>query len=111
MPVLKRINRLGDRAKCSFIKKCDRDLIDCISECAKNVLIGNVPLKRSQLSRLRRQKRDIRELSRKKTPLKNKRRILQKGGFLGALLTPVLSLLGGLLGGNAGRQETRSDRS
>jgi hypothetical protein len=37
----------------------------------------------------------------KKTSLKKKRKILQKGGFLGALIPPILSVLGGLFAGNA----------
>jgi len=97
VPVLRRINRLGDKAKRQYVKKCNKEFIDCISECAKNVLRGNVPLKSSQIGRLRRRKQDLRALSIKKTSLKKKRRILQKGGFLGAILTPVLSLLGGLI--------------
>jgi len=52
----KQINRLGDRAKRQLIKKCDREFLDCVSECAKNVIKGNVPLKPAQLRRLRRER-------------------------------------------------------
>ena len=97
LPMLRRINKLGDKTKRQYVKKCNKEFIDCISECAKNVLRGNVPLKSSQIGRLRRHKQDLRALSIKKTSLRKKRRILQKGGFLGAILTPVLSLLGGLI--------------
>ena len=38
----------------------------------------------------------MRVLASKKTSLKKKRRIMQKGGFLGALLPPVLGVLGSL---------------
>ena len=88
LPILKRIQRLGEKAKKQFIKKCDKDFIDCV----------NVPLKPTQLRRLRRERSNVRVLASKKTSLKKKRRILQKGGFLGALLPPVL---GSLLLGNA----------
>jgi len=101
LPLLKQINRLGDRAKRQLIKKCDREFFDCVSECAKNVIKGNVPLKPAQLRRLRRERSNLRVLSPKKTSLKKKRLIQQKGGFLGALLPPVLSVLGSLLLGNA----------
>ena len=97
LPILKRIQRLGEKAKKQFIKKCDREFIDCVSECAKNVIKGSVP----QLRRLRRERSNVRVLASKKTSLKKKRRILQKGGFLGALLPPVLGVLGSLLLGNA----------
>jgi len=103
LPILKQIQRLGEKAKKQFIKKCDREFIDCVSECAKNVLKGNVPLKPTQLRRLRRERSNVRVLASKKTSLKKKRRILQKGGFLGALLPPFLGVLSSLLLGNANR--------
>jgi hypothetical protein len=34
----------------------------------------------------------------KKTPLKTKKKIAQTGGFLGALLAPIVKILGGLFG-------------
>jgi len=101
LPILKQIQRLGEKAKKQFIKKCDKEFIDCVSECAKNVIKGNVPLKPTQLRRLRRDRSNVRVLASKKTSLKKKRRILQKGGFLGALLPHVLGVLGSLLLGNA----------
>jgi len=30
----------------AYLKDCDRDIIDCFSECAKNVLNNNVALKK-----------------------------------------------------------------
>ena len=103
LPTLRRIQRLGDRARRNLIKKCHKNLIDCFCECSKNVLKGNVPLNGAQLKKLRREKKNLRAIALKKTPLKRKRRILQKGGFIGALLPPILSIIGGLLGGNAAR--------
>ena len=44
LPVLKRIRKIGDRAKRQYVRKCDREFVDCVSECAKNVIKGNVPL-------------------------------------------------------------------
>jgi hypothetical protein len=79
-----------------MIALCDRGLIECLCECSKNILKGNVPLKEAQLRKLRREKHNLRTLVLKKTPLRKKRKILQKGGFLGAILTPALSILGGL---------------
>ena len=111
LPLLKQINRLGHRAKTQLIKKCDREFLDCVSECAKNVIKSNVPLKPAQLRRLRRERKNARVLASKKTSLKKKRRILQKGGFLGALLPPVLGVLSSLLLGNASSYEVDARRS
>jgi len=104
LPTLKRIHRMGEKAKKQLIKSCDKKLIDCFCECSKNILKGNVPLKQAQLRKLRREKKNLRALALKKTPITRKRRILQRGGLVGAILPPVLtvlsSLLGGLIGGN-----------
>ena len=97
LPVLKRIRKMADMAKRAYVKKCDKEFIDCVSECAKNVIKGNVPLSPRQKATLRRDRNNLRSLAIKKTSLKKKRRILQKGGFLSALLPPVLTMLGSLL--------------
>ena len=34
LPVLKRIRKLGDRARREYVRKCDREFIECVSECA-----------------------------------------------------------------------------
>jgi len=103
LPLLKRINKLGDRAKRQFVKNCDKEFVSCVSECAKNIIKGNVPLTSGQMNRLRRERNNIRSLALKKTSVKKKKRILQKGGLLGAILPPIISVLGSLLLGNAGR--------
>jgi len=93
LPVLKRIRKLGNKARREFIRKCDKDFIDCVSECARNLLKGNVPLTKRQMTNLRRKRQDLRALSKKKTSMRAKRKIVQKGGFLSALMPPVLSVL------------------
>jgi len=97
LSALKHIRRLCDKAKREYIRKCDKGFIDCVSECSKNILKGNVPLTKRQMTNFRRKRYDLRALSRRKTSLRTKRKILQKGGFLSALLPPVLSVLGSLL--------------
>jgi len=106
LPVLKRIQRMSDKAKRKVIKDCDRQLIECFCECSKNILKGNVPLNGRQMRQLRRRKNNLRALALKKTSLKAKRKILQTGGFIGALLAPAIgiiaNLVGGLVSGNNG---------
>ena len=97
LPLLKRINKLGSREKNQYAKRCNKEFLDCISECAKNILRGNVQLSAKQKAALRRNRQNLRSLSIKKTSLKKKRQIIQKGGFLGAILAPVLATLGGSL--------------
>jgi len=37
LPILKRMNKLGDKANRQYVKKCDKKFVECVSECAKNV--------------------------------------------------------------------------
>jgi len=97
-PVLKKMVRMGNATRTRAIKQCNRELIDCISECAKNVIKGNVPLNKRQFTSLQRKKKDIRALASKRTSVKKKRVIAsQKGGFLTSLLVPAVAALGSIL--------------
>ena len=69
-----------------------------IREVAFNLLQGNVRLKPHQASRLKRFKTCVRNLAKKKTSLKKRLLIEQKGGFLSALLGPLMSILPGIIG-------------
>ena len=74
------------------------DFVKCICECCKNILNGNVPLSEKQKTVLKRKRYNLRRLVSTKTPISKKKKIIQSGGFLGAILGPVASILGGLLG-------------
>jgi len=95
LPLLNRISKLGNKEKSQYAKRCNKEFLDCISECAKNILRGNVQLSTKQKTALRHNRQNLRRLSIKKTSLKKKRQIIQKGGFLGAIIAPVLATLGG----------------
>ena len=96
-PLLRKLKRASPSVQKRMLSKCcDRDFINCISECCKNVLNGNVKLTSSQLSGIRQRKKTLRKLAAKKTSLIKKRKLIQKGGFLGALLGPIVSVLSGL---------------
>ena len=71
--------------------------LSIVCHSAKNVLKGDVPLTNAQISKLRPRREDLRALSVKKTSLAKKCKIIQKDGFLSALLAPALSVLAGLL--------------
>jgi len=84
---------MGNKVRRDYVKKCNREFIDCVSDCAKNVIKGNVPMTGAHKANLRQRRKDLRALAIKKTSLTKKRRILQKGGFLTTLLPLVLSIL------------------
>lgn len=85
------------RERAKFLETCNIDFVNCVCECVKNVLKGNVPLTVDQLKKLKRRKRALRELVLKKTSNTKRRRIIQTGGFLGALIPAAIGILGGLL--------------
>ena len=80
-----------------LITKADRSLVDCLCECADNILRGNVPLTKPQKEKLARNKARLRALTKKSVSLKKKKAILQKDGFWGSLLTPIASVVAPLL--------------
>ena len=97
-PYLHVLARGSDKQRHGVIQGANKELMNCLCECALNVLNGNIPLKPSEKKKIKKYKRHLRVLSDRKTGAQKKKRVLrQKGGFLGALLTPVLSALGGLL--------------
>ena len=73
----------------AIIGAADRELMTCLCECAQNILNGNVPLTKSHLKHLQRYRADVRTLTKKRVPKHSKKKILQKGGFLSALLAPI----------------------
>ena len=110
---MKRLNKLkrhynslrllhkGKSRNCrKILKTGGSGLMNCLCEISKNVLKGNVPLTRLQTKKLSPHKHTLRKLlDKKKLSLIKKQRLVQKGGFLNALLGPVLNLLGGFLRG------------
>ena len=92
LPVLRRIRKMGNKVRRDYIKKCNR-VYRLRERVCQNVIKGNVPMTGPQKANLRRRREDVRALAVKKTSLAKKRRILQKGGFLTALLPSVLSIL------------------
>jgi len=94
------LKKASAKVRKNILKDCNKNLLCCICECAKNVLKGNVPLSKPQKSKLSRFKKKLRHLVSKKIRATVKKKLVQSGGFLGALLTPVLSFLGSLLNPN-----------
>ena len=100
---LQRLHKANSREKKILIKqaKDDTEFIKCVCECAKNIIKGNVQMTAPQRDKVRRRKQSFRKIILKKTSLKDKRRIVQSGGFLGALLGPIVSVLGSLFAGGS----------
>mgnify|MGYP005690896465 CR=1 FL=1 len=97
-PYLRVLLKGTTKQRRGVIDGASKELISCLCECALNVLNGNVKLKPADKRKLSKYKTQLRALGTRRLSVQKKKKILrQKGGFLGALLTPVLSALGGLL--------------
>ena len=94
------LNRLDAAAQRQLLPSLSRDALLAVVKCAKNIILERVELDDSQLSWMRRRERDLRRLVAKRTPDRERIRILQKGGFLAGLLAPILLItVGGLASG------------
>lgn len=81
-----------------LLKNADKNVIKAVSETARNCLKGNVPLNRNQFRCLKKHRTALRKLANKKTSLKLRKKIIQKGGFLGALIGPAIAAITSLFG-------------
>jgi len=104
---LKHLSKLSERQKKKFIKTADKSVVQSIRECCINILNGQIPLNSSQKARLKRNKQGLRSLILSKTAIGKKRKILQKGGFLSAILTAALPIVGSLIASAIGGSRSR----
>ncbi|XP_033111239.1 uncharacterized protein LOC117112281 [Anneissia japonica] len=86
------------KARKLLLQNADKELVTTICECAMNVLKGSVPITAAHKKKLSRHKKNLRDISNKKiSAIKGKQILIQKGGFLGLVLKPILQTLGSLL--------------
>ncbi len=82
----------------ALIQAAEKDLILCLCECAYNLIKNKDKLSEGHLKKLRAHGKDIEQIVAKKVSIPKKKKILQKGGLLTALLAPiVLDVLGNVL--------------
>ena len=96
---LNKVRRLGVKGRKKFFKSCSKECVNSICECVKILLNANLTVKPAQLKKLSRHKHTLRALVAKRTSLIKRKRILQKGGFIGALLPAIIPALASLVGG------------
>ena len=87
-----------------MLRQANKRFFDALGDCCCLILDGRIPLTPTQRASLRRYKAAIRGIALKAKPLKYKRRVSQKGGFLSALLGAAVPLIGNLLGSLTGRR-------
>jgi hypothetical protein len=90
---VKKVSKRND-----YLKNANDDLVACLVECVANIVRGNVPMTTKQKSNLKCHLRSLRDLSKVRNLKKAKKKLLkQKGGFLPAVLTPILVAAAGTL--------------
>lgn len=85
-------------ARNAVLSVAKRDLVLAIVDCAKLIIKRKVPLTAAQLRKLRAIGNDIKTFVSRNTSHDVRRQTLQTGGFLGALIGPVLSMLPNIIG-------------
>ena len=92
--VLTALYHLNEGQRKALLRKADAKLVRRICECSLNVLIGNVPLSKGHKSRLRKHAKVLRKLSAPDITLQRRKNIIvQRGGFLPALLAPLIGTI------------------
>ena len=92
LPILKLVQSSKPKVRQQIILHCGLDLINTIDECIYNTLKGNIPLKRSEIIKLKKFKKILRKICQCDGGLKQTRKkIVQSGGeFLPTLLQPIV---------------------
>ena len=99
--ILKILSRSKGKVLKDIIRASDTSLVKAVCECAANVLKGYVHISSPQKKRLKQFVKELRAITNAKVSLKKRRHIIQKGGFLPALLTPLAAIITGIATGLA----------
>ena len=76
-----------------LLKNADSEILSALSELCLNLLMRNCPLTNAQIKKLIPYEKQIYQMSLKKNSAVHKKRLVQRGGFISALLTTVLPAL------------------
>lgn len=95
LPKLTELSKATPKNRRKILEKANLELIKSIVECIENVLKGNIELKKKCKEKLVRYKSILRKIFSSGNKLRTKKKIIVQngGGFLPALLVPVISIL------------------
>ena len=98
-PFVLTLKSLKPKQRKTLLEMTSKDHIRAIEELALNIVKGTTPISESDTRLCRKWRRPLKLLALKRYPIKAKREILQKGGFLGAILPVLASILGNVING------------
>ena len=96
---LKLLHRAKPAYRKTLLQQAKPEVIKLLSECALNMLKGKLLLTQEEKKQLQPHKKKLRTLANKRTSVKVKKKVLQQGGFLPAILLPILAAVGGNVAG------------
>ena len=92
------LKTVESRLRNALITNCDKELVNCISECVLNVLNGNIKLLGCNTRKLKKYMSALRKVADRHVSLSGKKRlIVQRGGFLLPLLSAILHTIASLI--------------
>ena len=100
MPYVITLKNLRPRQRKVVLGLVSKEQIRAFEEVAINIIKNTVSLTPEQEKTCRRWRRPLRLLALKRYPVKEKKHILQQGGFFGAILPIIASVLGSLITSN-----------
>ena len=92
------LTRLSKQARNRPLGQIDKECINCLRDCCRNILTGEIRLSPFDKSRLSQYKSKIREIAQRKTGTGKVRKHLQFGGFFQALIPILTGLIGTIFG-------------
>lgn len=81
--------KLNKKQQNSVVKHLDQDQVKFMCELCINLMNGNLPIDEATKRKLLSHKHKIRKLVDRKCVLKTKKRVIQRGGFVPALLAAL----------------------
>ena len=92
-PLVVTLENFKPRQRKAVLEGMDQKYIRGISEVALNIVKNSVSLSPEELKTCHRWRKSLKLLALKRFPVKEKRRLLQKGGCFGAFLPIIVSIV------------------
>ena len=87
---LQMLSKSNPKYRKTLINGAPPEIMKLLSECALNILKGTITLTKDEKSNLRKHRNQLRQMATPKISTRTKRKIVQKGGMLQAMLKPIL---------------------
>ncbi len=87
---LEMLSKSNPKYRKTLINGAPPEIMKLLSECALNILRGSITLTKDEKTKLRKHRKELRQMATTRVSNRTKKKIVQKGGMLQAILKPVL---------------------